>query len=251
MNKRLYHLLALLLLGHHAFSQNTIHISLDKNAAHLQGGFYVEKVPLLGKSLPEVSISNEVFSAKDFHIADSSIPREGKITVALGFERKKTYALLKIPAFRKKEDGTIEQMNRCTISLSEKNTAQEQEEKSSNNKNWRTTISNSVLSMGNWQKLAIGAKGVYKVDYDFVKNVLGQTNTINSAQIRLFGNGGTMLYEANAVQRYDDLQENAIEVYDGGDGVFGIGDYFLFYANGPLEWLKDSANQQFHHRTNL
>lgn len=251
MNKRLYHLLALLLLGHYAFSQNTIHISLDKNAAHLQGAFYVEKVPLLGKSLPEVSISNQVFSATDIHLADSSLQKEGKIMLALGLERKKTYALLKIPAFRKKEDGTIEQLNRCTISLKENNTPQEQEEKSSSNKNWRTTISNSVLSSGNWQKLAVGVKGVYKVDYDFVKNVLGQTSAINSAQIRLFGNGGTMLYEANAVQRYDDLQENALDMYDGGDGIFGVGDYFLFYANGPLEWQKDSANQQFHHRTNL
>lgn len=251
MNKKLYSLLALMLIAESAFSQKTIQIVLEKNAAHLQGAFYVEKIPLTGNALPEVVLSNESFSATTIQIADSSLQKESKILVGLGIERKKSFAIVKIPAFRKKENGVLEQLNHCTISLTEKNIPKNPEEKINTNKNLRTTISNSVLSSGNWQKLAVGSKGVYKVDYDFVKNVLGQSNTINSAQIRLFGNGGTMLYEANAVNRFDDLQENAIEVYDGGDGVFGAGDYFLFYANGPLEWLKDSVNQQFHHRTNL
>src|SRR5690606_29429006 len=38
---------------------------------------------------------------------------------------------------------------------------------------------------------------------------------------------------------------------DGGDGVFGPGDYFLFYANGPDAWHKDSANRSFVYEKNL
>lgn len=251
MNKKLCSLLALMLIVNSAFSQKPIQISIDKNITPLQGAYFVEKISLKENIIPEVGISNQEFSVTDAQIADSFLQKDGKLIVGMGVERKKNFAILKIPAFRKNVDGSLEQLNRCTITVIEKNIAQNQEEKNSNNKNLRTTISNSVLSNGSWQKLAVAAKGIYKVDYDFVKNVLGQSNTLNSAQIRLFGNGGTMLHEANAVKRYDDLQENAIDMHDGGDGIFGVGDYFLFYANGPLEWIKDSINQQFHHRTNL
>ena len=43
-----------------------------------------------------------------------------------------------------------------------------------------------------------------------------------------------MLAEANAGQWTDDLQENAIQVVDGGYGILNGPDYILFYANGQL-----------------
>jgi hypothetical protein len=75
--------------------------------------------------------------------------------------------------------------------------------------------------------------------------------SLNSASIRLYGNGGAMLDENNATARPDDLTENPIEVVDGGDGIFSGTDYFIFYAPGPQRWEKDSANQAFRHRKNL
>ncbi len=74
---------------------------------------------------------------------------------------------------------------------------------------------------------------------------------ISSASIRLYGNGGAMLSENNAMPRIDDLFENAIEMVDGGDGLFNGNDYFVFYAPGPHSWDKDSLNQIFRHRKNL
>jgi hypothetical protein len=61
------------------------------------------------------------------------------------------------------------------------------------------------------------------------------SGNISSAAIRIFGNGGAMLPEWNAVPRPDDLQENAIEVVDGGDGVFNNNDYLIFYAPDPID----------------
>jgi len=111
----------------------------------------------------------------------------------------------------------------------------------------RVYAANSVLATGNWYKMAVTKPGVYKIDVAFL-NALGISGTIPSASIRLFGNGGSMLDEDNSIGRIDDLYENALEMNDGGDGVFNAGDYFLFYAAGPDKWLKDSANKAFSHQ---
>src|SRR5690606_41159313 len=66
--------------------------------------------------------------------------------------------------------------------------------------------------------------------------------------IRLYGNGGHMLSEANNGQWKDDLEEVAILVLDGGDGIFNNNDRIVFYAPGPHQWIKDSANLRFTHR---
>lgn len=110
---------------------------------------------------------------------------------------------------------------------------------------------NSVLSSGSWYKIAIKDPGIYKIDLSFLSKLGINTTSLASNSIRLYGNGGQMLSEANADPRIDDLQENAIAVVDGGDGVLNGSDYILFYANGPDEWMKDSANLRFIHKKNL
>ena len=115
----------------------------------------------------------------------------------------------------------------------------------------RTYAASSVLSIGTWQKLAISETGVYKIDVPFL-NALGiNTNNLSSASIRIYGNGGEMLPEACNGQKTDDLEENAIYIMDGGDGVLNGNDYLLFYANGPDKWSKDSLNHRFVHQKNL
>ena len=114
----------------------------------------------------------------------------------------------------------------------------------------RTYKANSVLASGNWFKVSVTETGIYKMDVSFLSS-LGLGNNIPSAQIRLYGNGGSMLPEANSLKRIDDLEENAIWVEDGGDGVLNGSDYVLFYAKGPDNWLKDSVNRRFTHQKNI
>lgn len=115
----------------------------------------------------------------------------------------------------------------------------------------RTYKASSVLSSGNWYKLAIKSAGIYKIDIPFLNSLGISTGNLSSNSIRLFGNGGQMLAEANAGPWTDDLQENAIMVVDGGDGVLNGSDYILFYAAGPDQWVKDSFNLRFIHKKNL
>jgi hypothetical protein len=60
-----------------------------------------------------------------------------------------------------------------------------------------------------------------------------------------------MLPESNLTKRDDDLIENSIWVQDGGDGSFDSGDFILFYAAGPQQWLKDPASGLFRYTKNL
>ncbi len=115
----------------------------------------------------------------------------------------------------------------------------------------RTYRSTSVLATGNWYKIAVKETGVYKIDIPLLNTLGISTSGLSSSSIKIFGNGGTMLGEANNAAKFDDLEENAIMVVDGGDGVINGTDYILFYANGPDEWIKDSLNSKFIHKKNI
>ncbi|MFZ9661571.1 MAG: type IX secretion system sortase PorU, partial [Chitinophagaceae bacterium] len=108
----------------------------------------------------------------------------------------------------------------------------------------------SVLSQGEWYKIAVSQRGIYKIDAAFFLK-MGIKVPIQSSVIRLFGNGGRMLAEDNASPRLDDLKEVSISVNDGGDGSFGVSDYILFFAPGSEEWTWNIAEQRFIHTRNL
>lgn len=110
---------------------------------------------------------------------------------------------------------------------------------------------NSTLSTGVWSKISVKEAGIYKVDVAFLSQMGFNTSDLPSGSIRLYGNGGSMLSESDAALPIDDLQENPIMVVDGGDGIFNGSDYFLFYANGPDRWVKDSMNKKFFHQKNI
>lgn len=115
----------------------------------------------------------------------------------------------------------------------------------------RTYKSNSVLASGNWYKIGVNKPGVYKIDIPFLNKLGINTANLSSSVIQLFGNGGQVLSESNSNSWIDDLQENAIAVIDGGDNILNGSDHILFYANGPDQWIKDSANQRFTHQKNI
>jgi hypothetical protein len=115
----------------------------------------------------------------------------------------------------------------------------------------RSYKAHSVLASGDWYKIAVKKAGIYKIDLPFLASLGISTSGISSGSVRLFGNGGEMLPEANNISRPDDLEENAIMVVDGGDGVLNGADYILFFSNGPDQWQTDSVNKKFNHKKNL
>lgn len=111
---------------------------------------------------------------------------------------------------------------------------------------------NSVLKDGAIYKIAVDQSGIYKIDYNFLKETLKiDIDNINPANIKLFGNGGGSLPEPISTFRYDDLQENAIQVIGGEDGRFDPNDYIIFYGDSPHTWKYDQENQEFNRITNI
>jgi len=100
----------------------------------------------------------------------------------------------------------------------------------------RSYAENSVLSTGEWYKIRVEESGIYKISYNDLQNYGIDPSSIDPRDIRIYGNGGGMLPETTSDFRYDDLQENAIEVVGEDDGVFNQDDYILFYGISPHLW---------------
>ncbi|MFN4255071.1 MAG: type IX secretion system sortase PorU, partial [Saprospiraceae bacterium] len=96
----------------------------------------------------------------------------------------------------------------------------------------------SVLTDGDVYKFGVAASGMYKLDFNFLKNDLKISNleSIDPRTLKLYGNGGAMLPERADFERADDLLENAIQIVGEDDGKFDASDYILFYAVGPAPW---------------
>lgn len=114
----------------------------------------------------------------------------------------------------------------------------------------RQYASKSVLSQGEWYKVSTSKQGIYRIDATFLSR-LGISLPVSSNQIRIFGNGGQMLPEANNIMRPDDLREISISVNDGGDGSFSGDDFLIFYAPGPDSWDFDGNNNIYHFKKNI
>ncbi|HEX8547778.1 MAG TPA: C25 family cysteine peptidase, partial [Cytophagaceae bacterium] len=109
----------------------------------------------------------------------------------------------------------------------------------------------SVLSEGVWHKLEISKTGIYKIDAKYLASLGISFKDVDPKNIRLYGNGGGMLPQANSEPRTEDLVENAIKIVGEEDGKFDADDYILFYGEGPDKWKYDSSEHYFNHVKNL
>lgn len=99
-------------------------------------------------------------------------------------------------------------------------------------------ISQSVLATNDWFKIAISSSGIHKLSYEELVEVGLQ----NPALVRVYGGGAVYLSEDYSLGAYDDLSPVPIYMDKGSDGLFGPGDFILFYARGPVNWKYDLEN---------
>lgn len=209
--------------------------------------YKVERRNLNYFATPLVKLSNIKTRVIDDAKVDpkSIFPSGFEPQVFISMEKKQAFASILVPQYIQRADKRIEQLIDYTLDITENPPAQ----KTSGS---RVYAANSVLASGTFYKISIPARGLYKIDFNFLTTTLGlNPNLFSAHDIRLYGNGGEMLDENNAVFRHDDLVENAILVEDGGDGQMNPGDYILFYANGPHSIIKDSLHKKFTHVYNI
>jgi hypothetical protein len=111
--------------------------------------------------------------------------------------------------------------------------------------------SQSVLNSGQWFKFAVEKRGVHKIDFNLLRNAGLDLSNLDPRKLRLYGQGGGMLPQANATPRPNDLVENAIFVSGEDDGKFDSGDFILFFAEGADEVRFDTQRNTFYYEHNL
>ncbi|MBC8085190.1 MAG: hypothetical protein H7Z21_18495, partial [Hymenobacter sp.] len=106
--------------------------------------------------------------------------------------------------------------------------------------------SNSVLSSGNWYKVGVPKSGIFKLDYDALRLLMGpDVQNIDPSRIQIFGNATGLLPQRLSTPRPDDLVENAVYFSGNQNGAFENNEYFLFYARGPHTWEREASTQRF------
>ncbi len=105
------------------------------------------------------------------------------------------------------------------------------------------------FSQGKWVKIAVSKQGFYQVSGSQLKS-WGLTVPFASSQLQLFNLNTANLVEKVTANMGVGLNENAIEVQDGGDGQFDNQDYFLFFSQGNIQWKWNGVLKLFEHRKN-
>lgn len=104
----------------------------------------------------------------------------------------------------------------------------------------------SILAEGKWVQLKVTENSIYKLTYDDIKKM----GFSDPAKIKIYGYGGWILDEDFRQKYVDDLPEVAVYLSKGNDGVFGSGDYLLFYGRGTRKWSYNSSKDIYEHENN-
>lgn len=212
------------------------------------------KLPLVYLKIPvshnNISVKIIPLSFDEFHVSDKEDINKIQENIVLNYsvstEKKQSWLNVTFLPFVK-QNNTISKVLDYEVVINEKTPLA----RISGSGTAASFVSNSVLSSGNWYKIAVKEEGIYKISASFLKNIGINIDQVNPKTIKIFGNGGAMLPQSNAAPRKDDLQENAIKVIGEQDGRFDNEDYILFYANGNINWQLNTEGSAFTRTKNI
>jgi hypothetical protein len=209
--------------------------------------YYQEEVSLQsGKELLEVTINVIETKEIDYDLTEFSgfniISDKFKAIHKTGYFRKQPQGYVLIFPIRKNSNtGKIEVLTKFTLIVKEQSVKPPLIAKDK-------TATSSVLAEGDWYKIGVVNSGVFKLTYNFLKNIGVDVDNIDAKNIQIFGGQQGMLPGKNIDARTDDLQEMAIYVNGENDGKFNKSDYILFYGNSPNTWFLNPTTQRYEHK---
>jgi hypothetical protein len=111
---------------------------------------------------------------------------------------------------------------------------------------------NSVLASGTVFQLGVTERGIYKLDYNFIKDKLGiEPSAISPSRIGIFGNGSGIVPQWNKAPRIDDLEQTPTYAVGMEDGQINPGDFFLWYGESPNALIYDSVAHVYREMRNI
>lgn len=105
--------------------------------------------------------------------------------------------------------------------------------------------SQSVLANGNIVRVRVSRTGLAYITYNEIASA-----GLDPTKVQVFGYGGAELPTDFSKMPADDLPSVPVYLATGNDGVWGPGDYLIFYAQGPVSWRYNTSNRQFSHTRN-
>lgn len=175
-----------------------------------------------------------------------NITSDYKYSIDYLYDRGVKTAKISIEVFRKKSFPDIYKLNSFVINIEKTIIPKD------NSIKGRSYVTHSILSQGYWYKISTNQDAIYKITGSQMQSMGFSIANLSVNDIRIYGNGGGMLPEANSTNRYDDLIENAIFINDqNGNGKFEADDYFLFYGTSANTWSYNDALKSFTHLQNI
>ena len=168
------------------------------------------------------------------HVLDDPL-----LEVSLVREAKEDFVSVKVLPFTRDEAGRLLRLEAFEIHL-EKEPALAAL-KSSIAGDWSD---NSVLASGSWFRVSIQRSGIHKITYEQLREI----GLDNPASVRVYGSGSSLLPENFSAGYTDDLEPVPVHMVKGSDGLFGPGDFILFYARGNVSWSYSQDEGMFLHR---
>lgn len=208
---------------------------------------YGENISISSYGAVTATLADEVYeTVTNNNVKTDNIPAAIIVKAIPGMLRKRPYAIISFSPLRKNPiTGRLEKLTKFSLTV---NVTPERQTRST-----QAYAGTSVLASGNWYKTGVTTAGVYKLDYDFLKNKCGfDLGNVSFSSIGVFGSGGGMVPDVNSVPRLDDLQENPTYIVDNNsNNKVDQGDYILFYAQGPDRWKYDTSLAHFLFEKNL
>ena len=215
---------------------NGVHI--DEENVYL---YYFERIPIEYSDF-EVSIEDVKYSNLGSHYSSIQMPNYLDYECFLITEKKQHFLGVKIFPY-------IEKDNQNLILESFSINVQPKYNQSAKIKPAQTN--NSVLSSGQWFKIAVEEDGIYSINTEFFNSLGINASDINPANIRIFGGHVGMLPEKNVTPRIDDLKELSLFFIGDDDDIFDSTEELLFYGQSPHVWEFQEDLNIFHHKQNI
>jgi hypothetical protein len=193
-------------------------------------------LPVVSIKVYETSeIEGKILSGVD----QSHLQQSPLLEYSLAREAGKFYLLLKVLPFISQPDGSVRKVDRFEIVLDKEPALAPL--KSAKAGSWEE---HSLLASGSWYLISVEESGIHQLSYE----QLGEIGLQNPAAVRIYGAGARLLPEQFSKGYRDDLEAIPLYIHKGTDGLFGPGDYILFYASGPVSWNFDEASGAYVHQ---
>lgn len=241
------------------FSQQSIHhtFSLDwseTNSLRFEGAgeyssdarlpLYTFRFPVIGPSsvLPQLSILSSEPVAINHLDPKADLPRNPIVGATVESDRGQWYARVWVMPIVSQGSGSAQRIVTGEISI-QINPVSSQ----SNTRSGPIFKENSVFSSGIAHKISVEKTGMYKMDYNFIKDKIKvDPASISPDKIAMYGNGDGRMPQKNSAPRIDDLEESYMHAVGMEDGRIDPGDYFIWYAEGPDSWAYSAPEKIYH-----